>query len=381
MSARNGLRLYSENTADHRHSLLEFPADPIAYMRRLHQQHGDFALAEDDGQRLAFVFSPELNRQVLCDSQLYHSQFFAVRGGRRSAQRRVTSGLLSQNGAEHRETRRILKDVFAKRILPGYLPTISRLSQDMANQWRTGAEVDLNSSMVEFMLRMTSTLLFGEHDSTFVLQLGQLIDRWVRQNHHVGMGALVSSPEFADRYDELLKMAEQLEGAVTELIDHQRLADSGETNVLKLLMSVSGGGGDAAPLDLVGQTTLLFAAAHLTTAHTLSWTLLLLAQHPRVLQQLQHKMAEGISGGIPDYPELESLSYLDCVIRESMRVLPASSYSQRITSDPAELGGVRLPAGTPVIFLPVHHPSPTGLVRTSGRVHTGALVPSASGPV
>ena len=32
--------------------------------------------------------------------------------------------------------------------------------------------------------------------------------------------------------------------------------------------------------ELIGQAAVLFAAAHLTTANTLTWTLFLLAQHP-----------------------------------------------------------------------------------------------------
>jgi cytochrome P450 len=38
------------------------------------------------------------------------------------------------------------------------------------------------------------------------------------------------------------------------------------------------------------------------------------------------------------------------VIKESMRVLPASSYSQRITMCPVDLGSVHLPPRTPIVF-------------------------------
>jgi cytochrome P450 len=101
---------------------------------------------------------------------------------------------------------------------------------------------------------------------------------------------------------------------------------------------------------LIGHTTLLFAAAHLTTAHTFSWILFLLAQHPWVLEKLQAELAAEVAGEIPQLEELERLPYLDAVIRESMRILPASSYSQRFTAAPVELGGMQLSQGTVVIF-------------------------------
>ena len=46
-------------------NLLEFPEDPIACMRKLHCEFGDMAVLEDQGQRIAFVLSPEFNREVL----------------------------------------------------------------------------------------------------------------------------------------------------------------------------------------------------------------------------------------------------------------------------------------------------------------------------
>jgi cytochrome P450 len=48
---------------------------------------------------------------------------------------------------------------------------------------------------------------------------------------------------------------------------------------------------------------------------------------------------------------------LDRVLKESMRVLPASAYSQRINVEPVEIGPFQLPRGTPIIFsqLITHH--------------------------
>lgn len=330
--------------------LLEFPEDPIACMRRLQVRHGDLAVLEDAGQRLVFVFSPDLNREVLSNAKTFHSQFFAVRGGRQSAQRRVTSGLLSQNGAEHRDMRRVLKDVFALRVLPGYLNTISQITHRLCDNWSVGSAVDLNAGMVQFMLNVTSALLFGEDDVQFANHLGQMIDRWVHQNHRVGIGALVSAPEFAAEYDRLLTMAEELEVVVQELIARQKLLPSARPNVLSLLLAARCAEQGLTDQGLVGQTTLLFGAAHLTTAHTLSWTLLLLSQHPEVMVPLLEEIRLQTTDEDPSLEQLERCVLLDRVIRESMRVLPASSYSQRVTSEATALAGHRLSAGTPVVF-------------------------------
>jgi cytochrome P450 len=333
-------------------NLLEFPEDPIACMRKLHCEFGDMAVLEDQGQRIAFVFSPEFNREVLSNSNTYHSQFFAIRGSRRSAQRTVTSGLLSMNGTEHRDSRRVMMDVFTRRILPEYHDTITSLTEELMADWQVGQQHDLNTEMVHFMLRMTSALLFGIDDAQYSVELGSKIDSWVRKNHEVGMGALVSAPQFTDMYDELLTMADDLQASIQEMFFRHREnhSEGQRSDVLSLMFKAQGSEQQLDDNKLVGHATLTFAAAHLTTAHTFSWTLFLLAQHPEVMNRLSRELAERTTGSQPTFEELQNCTYLEWVIKESMRVLPASSYSQRITTEQTQLGPVSLPQGTPVIF-------------------------------
>lgn len=341
-------------------NLLDFPRDPIACMRSLQAEFPDLAVLEENGQRVAFVFSPEYNREVLTNSSLYHSQFFALRGGRRSAQRKVTSGLLSMNGSEHRDSRRAMMDVFKRSILPQYHDTICRLTNELMSDWEVGQERDLNTEMVHFMLKMTGALLFGINDGDYAVELGNRIDRWVRKNHEVGMGALVSSPEFTTGYDDLLAMADDLQENVQDLLARHKAKGTPKTpDVLSLMFGAQRNEAAFSDEKLIGHVTLTFAAAHLTTAHTFSWILFLLSQHPDVMTKLATELSAKTSGDQPGYDELASCEYLEWVIKESMRVLPASSYSQRITTDKAALGPLQLPAGTPVVFsqFMTHHRS------------------------
>src|SRR3954470_3219630 len=69
----------------------EFSRDLLGNFRRLHELHGPIAAIDDAGQRVVFLFSPEYNQQVLSDTERFHARFFAIRGPKRSAQRRITS--------------------------------------------------------------------------------------------------------------------------------------------------------------------------------------------------------------------------------------------------------------------------------------------------
>ncbi len=329
--------------------LLKFPEDPVAYMRRLHNKHGDIACLEDREQRLFFVFSPEYNKQVLSDSKTYHSRFFAVRGGRRSAQRRVTSGLLSMNKGEHKQHRRMIAGPFQKMVLPTYHGIITDLTNRMLEEWEPGDTRDVNADMTKYMLRLTSALLFGVDEPEFAVRIGSMIEKWVHMNHETGMGALVADSTFLDRYDELLEMAEDLERDVKEMISLRREANRPPGDVLSLLIKAA----EHDPMvseKLTGHITLLFGAAHLTTAHTFSWTLFLLAQHPEIMAELFAELEEHVDGLVPEQADIPKLSVLDRVLKESMRLLPASGYSQRVVDIPTQLGPFHLSRGSSVIF-------------------------------
>lgn len=329
--------------------LLSFPADPIACMRSLHERHGDIACLEDAEQRLFFIFSPEYNKEVLSDGRRFHSRFFAVRGGRKSAQRRVTSGLLSMNEAEHKQHRRMIQGPFQKKVLPTYHSIITDSTQRMLDEWTVGETRDINRDMTTFMLRLTSALLFGVDEPDFAVRIGSMIDRWVHMNHKTGMGAMVSDKGFLDNYDELLQLAEDLERDVREMTDLRRQSNKPPGDVLSLLLQAARQD-SAVGEKLTGHITLLFGAAHLTTAHTFSWTLFLLAQHPEVMEELSGELQAGVAGDVPTPEEVNELSVLDRVLRESMRLLPASGYSQRIASEPTQLGPFHLPRAATVIF-------------------------------
>ena len=338
-----------------RGDLREFPADPAGCMMRLHREHGPLAqLRADDGMALTFVFHPEHNRTVLSDGKRFHSKFFAVRGGRKSAQRRVTSGLLTMNGRDHKRHRRMVMEPFAKRIIPAYHDALAGLTGELLDGWTAGETVDLHAEMNNYMRKLTSAILFGLDDPDLAYSTGEKIDRWVHLNHETGMGAMVSDAGYLENYDELLGLAEDLEGNIQQMIAQRRGRPPGR-DVLSILIDAAekdGEGGGITDMELVGHVTLLFGAAHLTTAHSLTWTMFLLAQHPDVAKAVAAEVDAGVAGDLVGPGEADALPLFDRVVKESQRILPASGYSQRVTAEPVSIGPLDLPAGSPVIFTP-----------------------------
>ena len=342
----------------------EFSRDLLHGIRWLHEQHGPIAAVEDGGQRVVFLFSPEYNQQVLSDTERFHARFFAVRGPKRSAQRRVTCGLLAMNGEQHRRNRRMVKEPFGLRAIGTYGEVIARLTDEMLTSWCPGEVRDMAEEMRQFMLRVTSTLLFGMNDPELAYRLGDMIARWVTLNHDVGAGALVPNDRFFRHYEELLAFAEELEAEILGMIRLRRESQQPGRDVLSILVRMHDEEGGLTDEELVGQAAVLFGAAHMTTAHSLVWTLLLLAQHPSAMQTLWEELnqaerkEQGAGRAVEkaadgSLPKGDELSLLDRVIKESMRLLPASAYSQRINTVAVQLGPLFLPRGTGIVFTPL----------------------------
>jgi cytochrome P450 len=368
---------------------LDFTEDPMACMLGLRARHGNLAVLEENTQRIVFVFGPEWNQRILSDCETFHSRFFAIRGPRNSAQRRLTSGIMSMNGEAHKEHRRVVKGPFERKALPFHHGPICDLTRGLLDSWKPGDVRDMHVEMTRIMLQITSALLFGVEQPEFAWEVGEMIDRWVEMNHQTGMGAFVSDPDINDRYAELLDYANLLEAEIRTMIRLRRESHKPGDDVLSLLIRANERDHKVSDEEMIGHVALLYGAAHLTTANTLTWTLFLLAQHPTIMRQLYREITDVMQGDCPTYDEMAHMPLTERVIKESMRILPASAYSQRICAVPTMLDNVPLNRGTPVVFsqyvthhMPELYPDPE-IFRpdrwTNGPVSPYAYLPFGAG--
>lgn len=372
-------------------SLLDFARDPLLCMRQLNQTHGTVAALEDGNKRLVFVFGPEHNQRVLSDPKTFHSQFFAIRGPKNSAQRHLTCGLLSMNGEDHKRHRRLVMASLQKGLLDTYRHDVVSLSEQMVQEWQAGQVRNIFRDMTRYMLRVASSVTFGFDMQERAYEIGHLIERWVAMNHEVGMGAFVSDAAITVSYEGLLTLATELAEKIRAMIEYRRSTAALGNDVLsQFLRPQEDTGAPLTDAELIGQTTVVFGAAHLTTASTLTWTVFLLAQHPEIATALVQELDDVLGGRTPTLQELDQLPLLDHVIKESMRILPASAYSHRVNAEPVDIGPLHVKKGTPVIFSQIisHHmpdtfPEPDRFLPDRWRTLSPspyAYLPFAAGP-
>jgi cytochrome P450 len=97
--------------------------------------------------------------------------------------------------------------------------------------------------------------------------------------------------------------------------------------------------------ELRDELVTVMGAGHETTATALAWAVERLIRTPRVLARARESLAEG------------ETDYLDAVVKETLRTRPVITDVVRKLTEPAEIGGYRLPAGTLVLpaILIIHH--------------------------
>jgi cytochrome P450 len=202
------------------------------------------------------------------------------------------------------------------------------------------------------------TLLGGDIDSKEAQQVAQLM---------VDTFAMMGSPlvHLLRRdypglpYHRLLDRVAEFDRAIRAIVVHKRAQGMDTGDVLSMLLQARDAetGTTLTDDELLGHVGVLFVAGHETSANALSWTLLLLSQHPQLAADLLDELDQVLRGDAPTVEQLTQLPLLEQVIKESLRLIPPAPWNGRVTAQPTELGGYVLPVGTEVLvsIYETHH--------------------------
>jgi cytochrome P450 len=130
---------------------------------------------------------------------------------------------------------------------------------------------------------------------------------------------------------------------IHRMIAERRAGGVDGDDLLSLLIRAKDAGTSMTDEQIRDEAITIFLAGHETTANALSWTWLLLSDHPHVEARFRER--------------LDDAAYVDAVLQESMRMYPpAWAIGRRAIGDHAA-DGVTIPAGSVVIVSPwlLHH--------------------------
>lgn len=190
---------------------------------------------------------------------------------------------------------------------------------------------------------------------------------------------------FSNNYKSQQECLEVLQGVSTKMIlekmkEHKEkevkkteASDSTDTSekkkcLIEILLNVSDPVTGSLSLEEIRDevNTFLFAG-HDTVATSLSWTLLLLGNHPEIQKKMCEELDEvfGNSDRWPTNEDLRRLKYVEYVYLESLRMYPPIPFITRIISEDVVVDDYLIRAGTVVAIhihrthrSPEHYPNP-----------------------
>lgn len=356
--------------------LLHFADNSVGYARKLFQTYGPIvSLRYGGGTNVysplpncpgtIFAYGPTFVRQVATQHEIYYKHPLTGKLYRRREDSVRTAplkhfvvGLFGVNGDQHRQQRQLMMPAFHKQQIESYRDDIVAITESTLASLQVGQSCDISRVMRLLTLRVATKTLFGEDIGEAGGDIGQILQAMLR---NLGSPLMAFLPFDLPGlpYHRFLSQAAQIDNKMRELIAHKRAIANPGRDVLSLLLQArdQSSGVGLSEDELLGHAGVIFAAGHETSSNALTWTLFLLSQHPQVAADLQDELEQVLNGAAPTVAQLAQLPFLERVVKESMRVISPVPWNARVTSQPTELGGYALPAGTEVFvsIYQTHH--------------------------
>uniref|UniRef100_A0A6Q2WTW4 Cytochrome P450 4V2 n=1 Tax=Esox lucius TaxID=8010 RepID=A0A6Q2WTW4_ESOLU len=106
--------------------------------------------------------------------------------------------------------------------------------------------------------------------------------------------------------------------------------------------------------DIQEEVDTFMFRGHDTTAAAMNWAIHLIGSHPEVQKKLQQELHEvfGVSDRPINTEDLKNLRYLECVIKESLRLFPSVPFFARNIGENCNINGFKIPKGANAIIIP-----------------------------
>ena len=305
-------------------------------MQRLHQELGNAFRIPLPGFSPVMVAGPEWARFVYvtgAEKLLWRSEPDPVT-------QLLRHGVLVEDGESHDAIRRNLDPSLHRQMLPGYVESFVKRTDQVTEGWLTGHRVDMLVEMRRIALLSFVETLFG---LDFTDDLDVLWPSILRVLRFISPGMWVVWPGIPR--PGYWQAQSELDRYLYRLISEKRASAEPGEDMLSLL--IQAGMDDESIRD---QALTMLIAGHDTSTSLLAWTLHFLGRHPAVAAEVQGEIDRVLGPHDPEIDQLDELRYLSQVIDESLRLYPPIHLSNRIAAEDIEFDGYFIPAGTRVML-------------------------------
>lgn len=354
--------------------MLNFYRDQESLFRRGYAEHGNVFTIELMGQKVAVVVGPE------------EQAFFFKETDKRLDMEKPYGFLAAMFGKiaflgsheTYLNHRPVLHSLFGRELMVDYLAVMSRVVNQWLDSLGEEGQIDITHELVELVKEVAGRSFLGD----VVHERLEAAGFWAQYDV---LGASLDPllyklplPKFIRR-DIAKKRVRQI---LQPLIDERRAnpMDDG----FQRLLDQPDGNGEQLPDDIVAAffSALMFAG-HETTAGQAAWSVIHVAHHKEIMQQIraEAEAALGDSDEV-DHVAMRNMPLVDAAVKETGRMRPSAETLFRAAEEDIELDGYTIPEGWLMMtstaaahFLPDYFENPHDydpqryLKRKEGRGH------------
>lgn len=371
-------------------STLRPGTNPIARFTALQARYGNAFAFHLRGRHFTMFIGPDANQYLLATNAAAFAQGASVRLGPI-----LGKGLLTSDGPVHATQRRLVQPAFHRGQIEGYQATMAAETVRMLDTWRADQTLDFSVAMHDLTLTIVGRTLFDvdlAHQSGDIGQSVTAMIGFLRFRPVALFNRQIDLPGFP--YHRFLQSKAKMDAMIYGLIAERRARGTDSGDILSMLLAARDDDGTMmTDMQVRDQVLTFLAAGHETTATALAWTFMLLSQYPEVRQRLMDEIVNVLGDRLPTAADLARLTYLEYVVKESLRLYPPAWAGTRIAQKDVELRGYRLPKGTIVGFsqylthrMPEHFTEPERFLPdrfdpNHGEQHQPyAYIPFGAGP-
>ncbi len=280
-------------------------------------------------------------------------------------------GVFTAEGEQWRRQRKLVVTALNANHLHRYFHVVrtsaERLYRRLGEAAAAGASIEIGKPLTSYAIDVTSALAFG-HDLNTLERGENTLQSHVQRTFGMLARRLAAPVPYwrwvklpADRALDrsLAALHAAVEGFISQA--RERIAKRPELleepeNFLEGMIAAQQADGRFTDREIVGNTLLLLFAGEDTTAHTLAWTIWLLARHPDVQARLAAEASEvlGRDSFPREHETVATLDYCEAVLREAMRIKSVAPMGLLEPLADTTICDTHIPAGTRLILLLRH---------------------------
>lgn len=325
--------------------------DMLPYMTRLSQDFEGFCWLSFPFAPYCFISDPAYIKHVLQDNNRNY-----IKGKPFKFLKPVVGeGLLTSEGDFWKRQRRLVQPAFHREKIAEMTKGMIELANDLAEEWDTkykdGDSVNLSLEMNKIALQIVTNAIFKSkidiNQDDINKDFNFLLQRMMSHFRNPFQPPLWF-PTFQNLAEK--KAIRGLEKVIYSVIREKNEAEQG--SLLGMLKNAvdEQTGEKMSEKQIRDEVMTIFLAGHETSALSMAYSFLLLAENPQVDQKIQTELTNILENNALTFDKTKDLSYLRQSIQESLRLYPPAHVLLRRALAPDRFGNYEVPTDTNVLM-------------------------------